>query len=202
LRTPFTECGTFDNPADPKNSGVTSTGLCTAHQGADGITAHYRQEKFDDWGSDVNLTSGAEMRLIEAEEALGRSDFSTFLDRINEVRNFLGMPDHGVDLATLTARGAGALEYPNACVDTADAACDGWSILDSERYLTNWLNSTRLWDLHRWDHPFLDGGIVFWDSEPRRVSCYPIAEIECTLNQNILGATIKTGVGNGTLTCG
>jgi hypothetical protein len=72
---------------------------------------------------------------------------------------------------------AGALEYPNAYDD-------GWSILDGERHLTLWLEGRRLWDLHRWDHPFLDGGTVVWQSDPQRDSCMPVPSGECRVNPN------------------
>ncbi len=89
----------------------------------------------------------------------------------------------------------GALEYPNAynastgslTVPTPgqDAAdIDALSILDGERWLTNWLEGRRMWDLHRWNHPFLVDGIVFWDVEAGgRVSCYPVPEQECQLTR-------------------
>lgn len=201
-RVPYVICGTFDDPDNPKNTTVTPTNEagCDSHQGADGVTAHYQQAKFDDFGSDVSLASGVDMRLIEAEEALLRGDMTDFTTAINAVRTHY-------ELADLTGEpaGAGALEYPNAydanTGEVTDPDVDAWSILDAERHLTLWGESRRLWDLHRWDHPFLDGGIVFWDAEDRRVSCYPLPEIECTLNPELQGATLLTGVGDGTRTC-
>lgn len=202
-RVPYTICGTFDDPANPKTSDVTPTNAagCTAHQGADGVTAHYQQAKYPDWGSDVPAVSGVDMRLIEAEAALLADDMPAFETAINAVRNFYGL----VDLSG-TPAAAGALEYPNAydasTGDVTGAGVDAWSILDGERLLTTWGEARRIWDLHRWDHPFLDGGIVFWDSEPRRASCYPVPEDECNLNPEIAGATLLTGVGSETMTCG
>lgn len=205
-RAPFTECGTFDNPADPKNSTVSATGAtgCTSARGADGITAHYRQDKYAHDGADIPYATGLEMRMIEAEHLLRQNQLAAFTDTINHARNFVGLPDIAVPGA------AGALEYPNAydastgsAVAGANSAdVDGWSILDGERWLSTWLEGRRLWDLHRWDHPFLDGGIVFWDSEVRRASCWPVPELECTLNRNISGSSLSTGVGAGTQTCG
>ena len=207
-RAPFTECGVFDDPTDPKNSDVTATNAagCTSHQGADGVTAHYRQDKYPDDGSDIPVATGLDMRLIEAEAALVGGDLTTFTARINEVRDFFNL-DPIPEPAT-----AGALEYPNAYDATAAdlttampgtnaADIDAWSVLDAERWLTNWIEGRRMWDLHRWNHPFLDGGIVFWDTEPRRASCYPVPEQECQLNRTLAGATLLTGVGSGTMTC-
>lgn len=201
-RAPFTICGTFDDPDNPKNSDVTPTNAagCTSHQGADGVTAHYRQDKYLDEGSDIPVATGVEMRLIEAEAALVSNDLATFTARINDVRTFYGL----AAIAQPATRGA--LEYPNAydasTGDVTGAGVDGWSILDGERWLTTWLEGRRVWDLHRWNHPFLDGGIVFWDSEARRVSCWPIPEIECTLNDALRGETLLTGLGSETMTCG
>ncbi len=200
-RAEFTICGTFDDPTDPKNSDVTPTNAadCTSHQGADGVTAHYMQEKYKEEGSDIPVATGVEMRLIEAEAALLSNDLGEFTDRINDVRDFYGLASIAQPAT------AGGLEYPNAYdASTGDVTAtdvDGWSILDGERWLTLWLEGRRVWDLHRWNHPFLDGGIVFWDTESRRVSCWPIPEIECQLNESLSGATLLTGVGNGTSTC-
>lgn len=187
-RAPFTKCGVFRDPNDP-SKGVDETGApgCTAHQGADGLTAHWRQEKYDDFGSDIALAKGTEMRLIEAEAALRSNDLGTFTAKINEVRDF-----HGLDPIDQPAT-AGSLEYPNALDDA-------WSILDAERWLTLWLEGRRLWDLFRWDHPFLDGGSVLYPGEPRRMWCMPIPAIECQLNENLRGQTLQTSTG-GTTQC-
>ena len=40
----------------------------------------------------------------------------------------------------------------------------GWDILDRERHLTLWLEGRRLWDLHRWNHPHLNGGGVVYEA--------------------------------------
>ncbi len=135
--------------------------------------------KYPEEGSDDEMVSGTEMRLIEAEEALVRgADFSTFYDKIDVGRAF-----HG---AGVTARPAvvGNLEWPNA-------EDDAMSILDRERYLTMWMEGRRLFDLHRWNHPFItnnEGLIQRHDdilATVQRASCAPIAESECLLNPNV-----------------
>lgn len=210
-RVQYEKCGTFDDPTDPFNSNVTATGTCSSENGADGVTAHWRQTKYNDDGADIPVVTGVEMRLIEAEAALLANDLATFTARINDVRTFYGLT------AIAQPATAGALEYTNSPTspfqrvlhnaydagtgNVTDPGVDGWSILDGERHLTTWGEARRLWDLHRWQHPFLDGGIVFWDTEPRRVSCYPVPEDECTLNEELLGATLLTGIGTGTQTC-
>jgi hypothetical protein len=189
-RTPYRVCGTWD---DPENipSPVTTTGTCGdsgsgAHQGADGVSAHYRQQKHDDRGSDIPVASGVEMRLIEAEAALLDDDLGTFIDRINDVREFYGLADLP-EPAT-----AGALEFPNAMDALAGgdpADDDAWSILDRERYMTLWIEGRRLWDLWRWDHPFLAGGTLIGVGANPRASCMRIPRIECTLNENLAGSS-------------
>ena len=168
-RAPFTVCGTMGPGGD-----VVETGNCRVAQGASGDkTPHWRQEKFDDLGSDIPVVKGTEMRLIEAEAALLDGDLATFTSRINEVRTFYGTDP---------------IEAPTSIgsLDNADPA-DAWSILDRERYLTLWLEGRRLWDLHRWEHPFLNGGALVdkYDVIDRRDSCYPISDDECDLNENL-----------------
>lgn len=201
-RVPYTICGTFDDPGNPKDSDVTPTNAagCTSHQGADGTTAHYQQQKYDDWGSDVPVATGVDMRLIEAESALLNNEMTAFKTAIDAVR-----AQYGLDPLTAEPAAPGSLEYPNAydanTGEVTDPDVDAWSILDAERLLTTWGEARRHWDLHRWDHPFLDGGIVFWDAEVRRASCYPVPEVECQLNDNLTGESLLTGVGSETMTC-
>ena len=211
-RVPYEVCGTFDTPSDPFNSNVTRTGLCSSENGADGVTAHVRQSKYPTEGSDIPIAKGTEMRLIEAEAAMLANNLTDFTARVNDVRSH-----HG--LAAITAPATvGELEYNNSPTspfervlhnaydastgNVGDPGVDAWSILDGERHLTMFGEARRLWDLHRWDHPFLDGGLVFWDTEVRRASCFPLPDDECTLNQEIAGSTLLTGVGSGTHTCG
>ncbi|MEE8147347.1 MAG: RagB/SusD family nutrient uptake outer membrane protein [Longimicrobiales bacterium] len=135
--------------------------------------------KYPEEGTDDEMVTGTEMRLIEAEEALVRStNFTAFYDKIDEVRAFYG--------AGVTARPAvvGNLEWPNA-------EDDAMSILDRERYLTMWMEGRRLFDLHRWNHPFItnnEGLIQRHDdilAGVTRKACAPIAESECRLNPNV-----------------
>ena len=193
VRAPFTQCGAWNDTSWDENTppdasqGVTSTGNCAgsgsgAHQGADGLTAHYRQDKYGEDGSDIPIAKGTEMRLIEAEAALVSGDLAGFTAKINEVRAF-----YGLDAIAQPAT-AGALEFNNGPlngIDNPNAEDDAWSILDRERYLTLWIEGRRMFDLDRWNHPFLDGGGLIGPGEARRTSCMPIPEIECTLNPEI-----------------
>lgn len=135
--------------------------------------------KYPEEGADDETVTGTEMRLIEAEEALvNRQDFNTLYDKIDEARAIHGMgPTERINVA-------GDLEWPNA-------EDDAWSILDRERYLEMLMEGRRLFDLYRWDHPFLteSHGLTPRHSdalmaEPRR-ACAPIAESECRINPNV-----------------
>ncbi|SHK49495.1 RagB/SusD family nutrient uptake outer membrane protein [Rhodothermus profundi] len=157
-RAPFTDCREGD---------------CPNAQGADGSTPHLRQEKYADRGADIPVVKGTEMRLIEAEAALRNGDLATALAKINEVRTFYGLDP--IDPATVSGIG----DLRNADEN------DGWSILDRERHLTLWLEGRRLWDLHRWNHPFLEGGTIVYPGVNPRASCLPISQSECQTNPNI-----------------
>jgi hypothetical protein len=189
-RTAYTKCGEWNDPMNPTPGAVTATGDCAgqgsgAHQGADGLTAHYRQDKYDVRGSNITRASGAEMRLIEAEAFLLDGDFPNFNAKITELRDFYGLGPHPHQ-----ATAAGTLDFPYQ-----NPADDAWSVLDEERYATLYLEGKRLWDLDRWDHPFLNGGwIVGGAAQNPRDSCFPVPRLECQLNPQLAGnSTICTG---------
>ena len=167
-----TYAGSFSPTWDPR-APITNCELggCPNAVGADGVTPHWRQEKYPDWGTEIPILSGKEARLIEAEAALHDGDLTEFTTQINALRDIW-------ELAPIAEPAAeGDFEYPNAYNDA-------WSILDGERMLSLWIEGRRLWDLHRWDHPFLDGGTVVWPGEPRRDSCMPVPSGECRVNPN------------------
>jgi hypothetical protein len=180
-----TYAGSFD-PPDPRApfTRCNETGTCANEIGADGETFHWRQEKYPDYGGDIPTLTGKESRLIEAEAALRTGDLAEFTAQLNRVRALYDLPP--IDEPAT----AGELEYPNAYDD-------GWSILDAERQLTLWLEGRRLWDLHRWDHPFLDGGEVVWESDPQRDSCMPVPANECRYNPNFTCEEATVGTASG-----
>jgi hypothetical protein len=187
-RVPYTKCGEWDDLVSPYPDnipgGVTPTGDCAgqgsgAHQGADGDHAHYRQDKYQDRGADIPRATGLEMRLILAEAALNTGpDYNEFITQINLIRAEFGL----AALAAPTAMGT--LSFPH---DLADM--DAMPILDRERYATLWLTGRRLYDMDRWDHPFVmnSGWVVGSTSVANRVQCYPVARNECQLNPNLQG---------------
>lgn len=138
--------------------------------------------KYPDRGADDEMVTGTEMRLIEAEEALvNRGDLTAFYDLVDEVRTFRGVGP--------TARPAtvGTMEWPNA-------EDDAMSILDRERYLEMWMEGRRLFDLYRWDHPFVTNNEGLIDrhdallAAQSRGACAPIVESECSLNPAVAGS--------------
>lgn len=180
-----TYAGSFGPNWDPR-APITDCreGGCPNAVGADGVTTMLRQEKYDDWGTEVPILSGKEARLIRAEAALRNGDLSGFTTHINALRAIWDLDPIAQPAS------AGALEYPNAYDDA-------WSILDGERMLSLWIEGRRLWDLHRWDHPFLNGGTVVWPGEPRRDSCMPVPSGECRVNPNFTCTEAAAGTIDG-----
>ena len=82
----------------------------------------------------------------------------------------------------------GTLDYPHDL--TSQEAID---VLDRERYATLWMQGRRLYDMDRWDHPFLAGGaatgnwVVGGTSFAPRPRCQPVPRTECLLNANLAG---------------
>lgn len=64
----------------------------------DGLTPHYSQWKYRDLGADMEITDGAEMRLIEAEVAWRSDEYLLALELINEVRTAAGLTAHPLTL--------------------------------------------------------------------------------------------------------
>ena len=165
-RTPWTDCSA-------EGSG------CPSGNGADGQTIHVRQEKYPTRDDDIPLVKGTEMRLIEAEAALMAGDLPGAMAKINEMRAHHGLDPLESDgtIGSITGGDGGGANM---------TSMSGWDILDRERHLTLWLEGRRLWDLHRWDHPHLDGGgVVYEATVARRASCMPISLDECQVNEKV-----------------
>lgn len=116
----------------------------------------YRQDKYVTRDDDHALARGWEMRFIEAEAMLRDGQWQNALDMLNVVRDGFNLPDL-----------------------TAASEAEVWDQLENERYLTMWLEGRRLFDLHRFDNPFLSG----------RDYCFPFADSEINSNPNLAGCT-------------
>lgn len=146
----------------------------------------YPQAKYTSQASPIALSSGWEMRLLQAEEALVRGDLPAATGFMNQRRANIGRPN----LAPATI-------------------AEGWTELKRERQFELWLEARRLGDLRRWaaagspgttfDGLWVDeanglpGGVKdnVWTqretmTSPRvRSVCWPIGRSERETNPNI-----------------
>ncbi|MDH3457907.1 MAG: RagB/SusD family nutrient uptake outer membrane protein [Gemmatimonadota bacterium] len=180
-----TYAATFPEPGDPRAPWIDCTVTprpieCTAAQGADGITPQYLQRKYSEYGTEIPVVKGVEMRLIEAEAELnGAANLSTFVGFVNQAR----------------------AEYGLAPLAAPTTANDAWIMLDDERQLTLWIEARRWHDAHRWDAAGLSfmpavQYILGLTSTPyaldpsiqKRATCFPISLDECLTNPNVKDA--------------
>jgi hypothetical protein len=121
--------------------------------GTDGSTPMFRQEKYLSFGTNIPLAQGDEMRLIEAEVALrADNDVAAAMQLINDVRTAAGV-----------------------ATKTATTMAEAMAILREERDIIHWMEGRKLWDLRRFNDPFLDN----------RDSCIPPSENEALTNPNL-----------------
>ncbi|MGH7699490.1 MAG: RagB/SusD family nutrient uptake outer membrane protein [Gemmatimonadales bacterium] len=146
-----------------------------------GQVPFWPEAKHDARNSPINLSSGWEMRLVEAERQLVAGNPGPAVDLINLRRTDLGLPiyDNGV------------------AIDSA------WSILKVERGVELWLEARRLGDLRRWivnavPGSYPDGLYRLNTSDPlspvplenmttptARSLCFPIGQNEHDTNPNL-----------------
>jgi hypothetical protein len=137
------------------------------------------QLKYDELGDDVDLVSGWEMRLIEAEAILTETPaaWADALALINEVRTRNVSQTTGLPLEPWTAANAD----------------EAWTHLRRERGIELWLEARRLNDLRRWTesgapgevHPLEDAANPETYLDPGRDLCVPIAQDELETNVNL-----------------
>lgn len=119
----------------------------------------YRQEKYPSRTAPMNLASGREMRLLEAEGLLRGDDPDGAMTVINQLRADVGVP---------------AWE--------ADTGTEAWEALKRERGIELWLEARRLPDLRRWEREGVPGEVV--DMTGRDL-CFPVGLTEMETNPNI-----------------
>jgi hypothetical protein len=129
----------------------------------------HQQTKLNKQAAPVNLSSGWEMRLIQAEERLVANDLAGAMPLINKHRVALG----------LTAW-------------TATTVADGWTALKRERGIELWLEARRLGDLRRWSVGNTPGTLSPYETpgttsflDPARNLCFPIGKNELQTNPNL-----------------
>ena len=137
-----------------------------------------QQQKYLTITDPMEVASGAEMRLIEAEWALRNNDMSTAMTLINDLRT-----------------GVGVAVWP-----TPANINEAWGYLKAERGIELWLEGRRFADRRRWDEEGTPGALDQWElggtvgatapwsEEPDLSSmdlCYPIPKDEVRLNDNL-----------------
>jgi hypothetical protein len=101
-----------------------------------GNVTWWPQRKYKAYTDPINIASGREMRLIEAEALLVGNNITGAMALINQVRT-TSRPGSGVRPATVTAY-------------TATTLADAWTALRRERGIEMWIEGRRLADLRRW----------------------------------------------------
>ncbi len=133
-----------------------------------GVVPFYRQRKFTSRAAPINLSSGPEMRLIEAEAALIQGDWQEAMGIINALR------------AT-----AGVDPWP------ASSLTEAWTRLKRERGIVLWMEARRLGDFYRWDEAGTPGAldpleIVSPESHLLNQDlCFPISQGEIDRNPHL-----------------
>ena len=134
------------------------------------------QQKYPDPGSDIPLSKGTEMRLIEAEAMLVAGDWQGAMGKINALRMAAGVE-------------------PAMATNTAEA----WTALKFERGVVLWLEGRRLGDFFRWNRDNTPGALDPLEQPSgsqnegshlvQQDLCFPIARGEVDTNPNINGPT-------------
>jgi hypothetical protein len=110
------------------------------------------------------VVKGTEMRLIQAEAALRKSDIAGAFNFINQAR----------------------ANYKMAALQNAPDIATAWKTLEFERGATLWLEARRLWDLRRWYYDPGPAKNAFLQGRDRAV---PVSLEEYQTNPNFKGTT-------------
>ncbi len=130
--------------------------------GSSGKVRWYFQTKYATQNANVNLVSGWEMRLIEAESKLIGNDVAGAVAIINTRRAALNVP-----------------------LVTAATSADAWTALKRERAIELWLEARRLGDLRRWKAASRPGSYDTREDLANRDLCFPISLQEKQSNTNL-----------------
>lgn len=135
-----------------------------------GRVPFYPEAKMNTSASPVRLSSGREMRLIEAEAKLRANDVAGAMTAINLVRSNAG-----------------------TTAVTATTSDEAWRLLKRERGIELWLESRRLGDLRRWKATNTPGALDPLE-QPGTAShlkqqdlCFPISTSERQTNPKLAG---------------
>ncbi len=128
----------------------------------------YVQLKYPELTSPINLASGREMRLLEAEYDLRKGNVAPAMTLINQIRTSVVSDENGQPLAAYTGT---TLE-------------DAWTALKAERKYELWLEGRRLPDLRRWTADNTPGAM---EDMAGKSLCFPVGVTE--VNTNTHGLT-------------
>lgn len=156
---------------DPRVPITITTGTGDAAIECCGKVPFWPEAKMNTSASPIRLTSGREMRLIEAEQKLRSNDVAGAMTLIAQVRSHAGAP---------------------ALAATTDAT-EAWRLLKRERGIELWLEGRRLGDMRRWQTANTPG-----DLDPLELPgvnshlqqqdlCFPISRSERQTNPNLRG---------------
>ena len=151
---------TTRDPRVPFDSSLTIRNGDAAVTSLGGLVRWYFQTKFPDRASSINLATGWEMRLIEAEALLVGNDIPGAMTKLNGRRVALGLTPW-----------------------TAATATEAWEALKRERGIELWLEARRLGDQRRWAALARPG---VSDDMTGRSLCFPIPRSELETNPNLL----------------
>lgn len=133
-----------------------------------GKVPFFRQMKYPKRDAAIRLSSGREMKLIEAEARLREGDWMGAMSLINEMRTAVGVVPW-----------------------TASSAAEAWTRLKRERGIELWLEGRRLGDLYRWNQENTPGELHPLEV-PGEIShlreqdlCFPIPDSERDTNPNL-----------------
>ncbi len=133
------------------------------------------QQKYQTSDAPITLSSGAEMRLIQAEKDLMDGNWQSAMTRINALRSAAGVP-----------------------AATAANATEAWTALKRERGIVLWLEGRRLNDLRRWEANGTPGELDELEKPSGNIQvgshlvqqdkCFPIPPSEQDTNPNVPSA--------------
>lgn len=161
----------FNDTGDPRVAYRTTTQVGDAAIDCCGSVPWYPQDKYKAPDAPITLSSGAEMRLIEAESQLRQGNIAPAINAINALRQAAGVPE-------VTA---GSIE-------------EAWAFLKRERGIVLWLEGRRMGDLRRWDaantpgdrHPLEvpSGDAQVGSHLVQQDLCFPVSRSERDTNPN------------------
>ncbi len=150
---------TTRDPRVPFDSSLTIRFGDAAVTSLGGQVRWYFQTKYPVRESSINLSSGWEMRLIEAEALLVGGDIAGALAKMNIRRSALSLP-----------------------LLTASNTTEAWEALKRERGIEMWLEGRRMGDQRRWARLNRPG---VSDDMTGRNLCFPIPLSELETNPNL-----------------